>query len=145
MTMSKSRFPASCVLEHPDASLQAPSPALYNASPQLPFLPIPSHFQHQQWRYLTTERRKWLVCELEDTIKYTAYFWAIFICMGAATCDVNQEILESRKREPWRVDLVPLPATATMGLVATMVCGLAAGLGFLVPGWPQEQHQHQHQ
>ncbi|KKY36737.1 hypothetical protein UCDDA912_g03261 [Diaporthe ampelina] len=76
------------------------SPALYNARPQLPFLYIPSRFQRQQWRYLTTERKIWLRREAILSVKYTAYFWAILACIASAAFAVQQEFLERQFPTP---------------------------------------------
>ncbi|KUI73250.1 hypothetical protein VM1G_08726 [Cytospora mali] len=70
------------------------SPALYNARPQLPFLSIPSRFQRQQWRYLTTERKTWLKREAILGVKYTGYIWAILACVASATFAIQQERME---------------------------------------------------
>lgn len=70
------------------------SPALYNARPQLPFLSIPSRFQRQQWRYLTTERKTWLKREAILGIKYTSYIWAILVCAASAAFAIHQELME---------------------------------------------------
>ncbi|KAI7781731.1 hypothetical protein LA080_014362 [Diaporthe eres] len=74
--------------------------ALYNARPQLPFLSIPSRFQRQQWRYLTTERKTWLRREAILSIKYTAYVWAIMACVASAAFAVQQEFLERQFPTP---------------------------------------------
>lgn len=76
------------------------SPALYNARPQLPFLSIPSRFQRQQWRYLTTERKTWLKREAILGVKYTGYIWAIFVFAASAAFAVQQELLERRHPTP---------------------------------------------
>lgn len=76
------------------------SPALYNARPQLPFLSIPSRFQRQQWRYLTTERKTWLKREAILSVKYTGYIWAILACAASAAFAIQQELMERKFPTP---------------------------------------------
>ena len=76
------------------------SPALYNARPQLPFLSIPSRFQRQQWRYLTTERKTWLKREALLSVKYTGYIWAILACLASASFAIQQEFMEHQFPTP---------------------------------------------
>ncbi|KAL1856282.1 hypothetical protein Daus18300_010855 [Diaporthe australafricana] len=76
------------------------SPALYNARPQLPFLSIPSRFQRQQWRYLTTERKIWLRSQTMLAVKYSTYFWAIMACVASGAFAVQQEFLERQFPTP---------------------------------------------
>lgn len=86
--------------DQPTRNFTHTSPALYNARPQLPFLSIPSRFQRQQWRYLTTERKIWLRREAMLSIKYSAYFWAIMACIASAAFAVQQEFLERQFPTP---------------------------------------------
>ncbi|KAI1114200.1 hypothetical protein F5Y14DRAFT_415772 [Nemania sp. NC0429] len=67
--------------------------------PQLPFLSPPLAGSHQ-FRYLTTERRRWLVYEVYLGFKYTVYLWAIIGCSVVAYWSVQQEWLESKYPTP---------------------------------------------
>ncbi|KAI0413274.1 hypothetical protein F5X98DRAFT_352535 [Xylaria grammica] len=69
------------------------------ARPQLPFLSTPLAGNHQ-FRYLTTERKRWLVREVYLGLKFTAYAWAIlgFTVIGYWT--VQQEWLERKYPTP---------------------------------------------
>lgn len=87
-------------LERPSSNKARPIRSFsYNAPvlssrPQLPFLSIPTRFQRQQWRYLTTERKEWLKRELKLTVKWTSTIYAIVffsVCIGFA---VQQEFFE---------------------------------------------------
>ncbi|KAI1192799.1 hypothetical protein F5X97DRAFT_64251 [Nemania serpens] len=69
------------------------------ARPQLPFLSTPLAGTHQ-FRYLTTERKRWLVYEVFLGFKYTVYLWAIIGCSVVAYWSVQQEWLESRYPTP---------------------------------------------
>lgn len=75
------------------------SSAFRNTRPQLPFLSIPS-FQRQQWRYLTTERKRWIKRELLLSVKYSIYIWAILGCGGAAYWALAQEQMERKHPTP---------------------------------------------
>ncbi|KAI0130168.1 hypothetical protein BJ170DRAFT_303765 [Xylariales sp. AK1849] len=71
--------------------------------PQLPFLSVPLA-RNQQFRYLTTERKRWLVYEVYLGFKYIIYTWAIGACLLVAYWSVQQEWLERRYPSPdeWR-------------------------------------------
>ncbi|KAI3392323.1 hypothetical protein diail_5874 [Diaporthe ilicicola] len=86
--------------DRPNRTFTHNSPALYNARPQLPFLSIPSRFQRQQWRYLTTERKVWLRDQTMLAVKYTAYFWAIMACLAGAAFAIQQEYMERKFPTP---------------------------------------------
>ncbi|KAK7743898.1 hypothetical protein SLS53_003920 [Cytospora paraplurivora] len=72
----------------------------HNSRPQLPFLSIPSRFRRQQWRYLTTERKRWLKGEAILTVKYTGYIWGILAFAAAAAFAIHQEFLEQQYPTP---------------------------------------------
>ncbi|KAK6085308.1 MFS maltose permease [Seiridium cupressi] len=67
--------------------------------PQLPFLSVPLARNHQ-FRYLTTERKRWLVYEVVLGFKYIVYTWAIGACLLIAYYSVQQEWLERRYPSP---------------------------------------------
>ncbi|RYP75097.1 hypothetical protein DL771_002558 [Monosporascus sp. 5C6A] len=67
--------------------------------PQLPFLSSPLA-RNQQFRYLTTERKRWLAYEVLMAGKYTVYFWAILGFSVVAYWSVQQEWLERRYPTP---------------------------------------------
>ncbi|RYO79931.1 hypothetical protein DL766_007427 [Monosporascus sp. MC13-8B] len=67
--------------------------------PQLPFLSSPLA-RNQQFRYLTTERKRWLAHEMLMAGKYTVYFWAILGLSVVAYWSVQQEWLERRYPTP---------------------------------------------
>ncbi|KAI0111077.1 hypothetical protein GGR51DRAFT_508800 [Nemania sp. FL0031] len=67
--------------------------------PQLPFLSTPLARNHQ-FRYLTTQRKRWLVYEVYLGFKYTAYLWAIIGCSVIAYWSVQQEWLERKYPTP---------------------------------------------
>jgi hypothetical protein len=67
--------------------------------PQLPFLSTPLARNHQ-YRYLTTERKRWLVYEVFLGFKYTVYLWAIIGCSVIAYWSVQQEWLERKYPTP---------------------------------------------
>ncbi|KAI2605088.1 uncharacterized protein GGS25DRAFT_503485 [Hypoxylon fragiforme] len=67
--------------------------------PQVPFLSVPLSKNHQ-FRYLTTERKKWLVYEIVLGLKYTAYSWAIVAFSLAAYLSIEQEWLEKKYPTP---------------------------------------------
>ncbi|KAI0521608.1 hypothetical protein F5B22DRAFT_595657 [Xylaria bambusicola] len=67
--------------------------------PQLPFLSTPLAKNHQ-FRYLTTERKRWLVYEVYLAFKYTVYFWAIVGFSVIAYWSVQQEWLERKYPTP---------------------------------------------
>ncbi|KAI0871298.1 hypothetical protein GGS24DRAFT_66994 [Hypoxylon argillaceum] len=67
--------------------------------PQLPFLSTPLA-RSNQFRYLTTERKQWLVQEVYRGFKYTAYLWAILGCSVVAYGSVQQEWLERKYPTP---------------------------------------------
>ncbi|KAI1809897.1 hypothetical protein GGS20DRAFT_244381 [Poronia punctata] len=69
------------------------------ARPQLPFLSTPLAGNHQ-FRYLTTDRKRWLVYEVFRGFKFTVYFWAIVGCSVIAYWSVQQEWLERRYPTP---------------------------------------------
>lgn len=68
--------------------------------PQLPFLSMPLARNRQQFRYLTTERKRWLVYEFVLGFKYIVYTWAIAGCLLVAYYSVQQEWLERRYPSP---------------------------------------------
>ncbi|KAI0012060.1 hypothetical protein F4779DRAFT_123578 [Xylariaceae sp. FL0662B] len=74
-----------------------------HSRPQLPFLSVPLARNHQ-FRYLTTERKRWLAYEVYLGLKYTVYIWAIvgFSVVGYWT--IQQEWLERKYPTPhdWR-------------------------------------------
>ncbi|KAI0862791.1 hypothetical protein F4860DRAFT_470443 [Xylaria cubensis] len=67
--------------------------------PQLPFLSTPLA-KNYQFRYLTTERKRWLVYEVFLGFKYTVYLWAIIGCSVVAYWSVQQEYLERKYPTP---------------------------------------------
>ncbi|KAI0169811.1 hypothetical protein GGR52DRAFT_484774 [Hypoxylon sp. FL1284] len=67
--------------------------------PQVPYLAVPLA-RNQQFRYLTTERRRWLAYEVVLGIKYTLYVWAIAGIAVAGFYSVQQEWLERRYPTP---------------------------------------------
>ncbi|KAI1343580.1 hypothetical protein F5Y15DRAFT_370478 [Xylariaceae sp. FL0016] len=71
--------------------------------PQLPFLSVPLT-RNQQFRYLTTERKRWLAYEVYLGFKYTVYVWAIVGFSLVAYFSVQQEWLERKYPTPdeWR-------------------------------------------
>ncbi|KAH8662123.1 hypothetical protein BX600DRAFT_465627 [Xylariales sp. PMI_506] len=71
--------------------------------PQLPFLAVPLA-RNQQFRYLTTARKRWLAHEVMLGFRYTVYIWAIVACLVAGWWSVQQEWLERRYPSPheWR-------------------------------------------
>ncbi|KAK7974110.1 hypothetical protein PG989_015958 [Apiospora arundinis] len=71
--------------------------------PQLPFLSNPLA-RNKQWRYLTTERKRWLTYEVFLGAKYIVYTWAIVACLLVGYWSVQQEWLERRYPSPheWR-------------------------------------------
>ncbi|KAK7917112.1 hypothetical protein PG985_010720 [Apiospora marii] len=71
--------------------------------PQLPFLSNPLA-RNKQWRYLTTERKRWLTYEIFLGAKYIVYTWAIVACLLVGYWSVQQEWLERRYPSPdeWR-------------------------------------------
>ncbi|KAI1296460.1 hypothetical protein F5Y03DRAFT_294190 [Xylaria venustula] len=69
------------------------------ARPQLPFLSTPLARNHQ-FRYLTTERKRWLVYEVYLGFKYTVYLWAIIGFSVIAYWSVQQEWLERKYPTP---------------------------------------------
>ncbi|KAI0142146.1 hypothetical protein BJ166DRAFT_94997 [Pestalotiopsis sp. NC0098] len=68
--------------------------------PQLPFLSMPLARNRQQFRYLTTERKRWLLYEFVLGFKYIVYTWAIAGCLLVAYYSVQQEWLERRYPSP---------------------------------------------
>ncbi|KAI5867632.1 hypothetical protein GGS23DRAFT_592930 [Durotheca rogersii] len=75
----------------------------YQGRPQLPFLSVPLSRKHQ-FRYLTTERKRWLAYEFYLAAKYTVYLWA-FVCISfIAYWSLLQEWLERTYPTPpeWR-------------------------------------------
>ncbi|KAH6651907.1 hypothetical protein BKA67DRAFT_521086 [Truncatella angustata] len=68
--------------------------------PQLPFLSVPLSRNGQQFRYLTTERKRWLVYEVFLGFKYIIYTWAIGAFLLVAYYSVQQEWLERRYPSP---------------------------------------------
>ncbi|KAI0400052.1 hypothetical protein F4802DRAFT_510819 [Xylaria palmicola] len=73
------------------------------ARPQLPFLSTPLA-NSNQFRYLTTERKRWLAYEVYLGFKWTLYFWAIIGCSVVAYWSVQEEWLERNFPTPheWR-------------------------------------------
>ncbi|KAI2637671.1 hypothetical protein GGS26DRAFT_422287 [Hypomontagnella submonticulosa] len=67
--------------------------------PQIPFLSVPLA-RNQQFRYLTTERKRWLVYEVYLGFKYVIYVWFIagFSLVGYWT--IQQEWLERKYPTP---------------------------------------------
>ncbi|KAI0808852.1 hypothetical protein GGR55DRAFT_651133 [Xylaria sp. FL0064] len=69
------------------------------ARPQLPFLSTPLA-RNNQYRYLTTERKRWLVYEVYLGFKYTVYIWAIVGFSVIAYWSLQQEWLERKYPTP---------------------------------------------
>ncbi|OTB03918.1 hypothetical protein M426DRAFT_321222 [Hypoxylon sp. CI-4A] len=67
--------------------------------PQIPFLSVPLA-RNQQFRYLTTERKRWLVYEVYLGFKYTIYVWAIVGFSVVGYWSIQQEWLERRYPTP---------------------------------------------
>lgn len=67
--------------------------------PQIPYLSVPLA-RNQQFRYLTTERKRWLAYEVFLGFKYTIYVWAIVGFSVVAYYSVQQEWLERRYPTP---------------------------------------------
>ncbi|ORY67433.1 uncharacterized protein BCR38DRAFT_427044 [Pseudomassariella vexata] len=76
---------------------------LSTTRPQLPFLTVPLK-RNGQFRYLTTERKRWLAYEVFLGLKYTVYIWAIGAFLMAGFWSLQQEWLERRYPSPheWR-------------------------------------------
>ncbi|KAK5626805.1 hypothetical protein RRF57_002520 [Xylaria bambusicola] len=88
---SKTPAPTRLLIRHAQLNSQT--------RPQLPFLSTPLAKNHQ-FRYLTTERKRWLVYEVYLAFKYTAYFWAIVGFSVIAYWSVQQEWLERKYPTP---------------------------------------------
>lgn len=71
----------------------------FNGRPQLPYLAVPLA-RNQQFRYLTTERKRWLAHELVLGIKYTVTIWAIIGFGIISYLAVYQETLEREYPTP---------------------------------------------
>ncbi|KAI1104531.1 hypothetical protein F4804DRAFT_184188 [Jackrogersella minutella] len=71
--------------------------------PQVPFLAVPLSKNHQ-FRYLTTEKKKWLAYEVFLGFKYYFYFWAIIGVSAVGVGFIQQEWLERQYPSPheWR-------------------------------------------
>ncbi|KAI0379084.1 hypothetical protein F5Y04DRAFT_260350 [Hypomontagnella monticulosa] len=67
--------------------------------PQIPFLSVPLA-RNQQFRYLTTERKRWLVYEVYLGFKYVVYFWAIAGFSLVGYFSIQQEWLERKYPTP---------------------------------------------
>ncbi|KAI8963994.1 hypothetical protein F5Y11DRAFT_122276 [Daldinia sp. FL1419] len=67
--------------------------------PQIPFLSVPLARNHQ-FRYLTTERKRWLAYEVFLGFKYTVYIWAIAGFSIAGYWSIQQEWLERKYPTP---------------------------------------------
>ncbi|KAI1466553.1 uncharacterized protein F4812DRAFT_83374 [Daldinia caldariorum] len=67
--------------------------------PQIPFLSVPLARNHQ-FRYLTTERKRWLAYEVFLGVKYTLYIWAIAGFSIAGYWAIQQEWLERKYPSP---------------------------------------------
>ncbi|CAJ2503686.1 Uu.00g110800.m01.CDS01 [Anthostomella pinea] len=67
--------------------------------PQLPFLSVPLTRNHQ-FRYLTTERKRWLAYEVFLGAKYTVYIWAIVGFSVVGYWCIQQEWLERKYPTP---------------------------------------------
>ncbi|OTA93375.1 hypothetical protein M434DRAFT_395641 [Hypoxylon sp. CO27-5] len=67
--------------------------------PQIPFLSVPLARNHQ-FRYLTTERKRWLAYEVYLGFKYTFYVWAIVGFSVAGYWSIQQEWLERKYPTP---------------------------------------------
>ncbi|KAI0844296.1 hypothetical protein F5Y00DRAFT_249021 [Daldinia vernicosa] len=67
--------------------------------PQIPFLSVPLARNHQ-FRYLTTERKRWLAYEVYLGFKYTIYIWAIAGFSIAGYWCIQQEWLERKYPTP---------------------------------------------
>ncbi|KAI1392341.1 uncharacterized protein F4822DRAFT_126099 [Hypoxylon trugodes] len=93
------------LLLRPSKSPSAPRPFTRNANfasrgrPQIPFLSVPLARNHQ-FRYLTTERKRWLAYEFYLGLKYTVYVWAIVGFSVAGYWSIQQEWLERKYPTP---------------------------------------------
>ncbi|KAI2462805.1 hypothetical protein F4781DRAFT_172503 [Annulohypoxylon bovei var. microspora] len=67
--------------------------------PQLPFLSVPLTRNHQ-FRYLTTERKRWLVGEVYRGLQYTIILWAIGGSFIGIYWTVQQDWLETKYPTP---------------------------------------------
>ncbi|KAI2627223.1 hypothetical protein GGS21DRAFT_259208 [Xylaria nigripes] len=67
--------------------------------PQIPFLSPPLVKSHQ-FRYLTTERKKWIVYEVYRGFKFTVYLWAIVGFSLVGYYALQQEWLEKKYPTP---------------------------------------------
>ncbi|KAI1760568.1 hypothetical protein GGR53DRAFT_75997 [Hypoxylon sp. FL1150] len=67
--------------------------------PQIPYLSVPLA-RNQQFRYLTTERKRWLAYEVYLGLKYTIYVWAIVGFSVVAYYSIQQEWLERKYPTP---------------------------------------------
>ncbi|KAI1379729.1 hypothetical protein F4677DRAFT_292444 [Hypoxylon crocopeplum] len=67
--------------------------------PQIPFLSVPLARNHQ-FRYLTTERKRWLAYEVYLGLKYTIYVWAIAGFSLVSYWSIQQEWLERKYPTP---------------------------------------------
>ncbi|KAI1803861.1 hypothetical protein F4811DRAFT_308757 [Daldinia bambusicola] len=72
---------------------------LASRRPQIPFLSVPLARNHQ-FRYLTTERKRWLAYEVLLGFKYTLYLWAIAGFSIAGYWSIQQEWLERKYPSP---------------------------------------------
>ncbi|KAI1361882.1 hypothetical protein F5Y08DRAFT_313477 [Xylaria arbuscula] len=88
---SKNPTPTRLLIRHAQLNSQA--------RPQLPFLSTPLAKNHQ-FRYLTTERKRWLVYEVYLGFKYTVYLWGIVGFSVIAYWSVQQEWLERKYPTP---------------------------------------------
>ncbi|KAI0475888.1 hypothetical protein GGR56DRAFT_674407 [Xylariaceae sp. FL0804] len=70
------------------------------ARPQLPFLSVPLARSHQQFRYLTTERKRWLKYELLLAVKYTVFLWTAIGLSLLSYYSLHQEYLERQYPTP---------------------------------------------
>ncbi|KAI1408524.1 hypothetical protein F5Y13DRAFT_107408 [Hypoxylon sp. FL1857] len=71
----------------------------FRGRPQIPFLSVPLA-RNQQFRYLTTERKRWLAYEVYLGFKYTLYVWGIIGFSVLGYWSIQQEWLERRYPSP---------------------------------------------
>ncbi|KAI0883668.1 uncharacterized protein GGS22DRAFT_24247 [Annulohypoxylon maeteangense] len=71
----------------------------YGGRPQLPFLSVPLT-RNQQFRYLTTERKRWLVSEVCRGLQYTVILWFVGGSFILVYWAVQQDWLETKYPTP---------------------------------------------
>ncbi|KAI0393395.1 hypothetical protein F5Y17DRAFT_432646 [Xylariaceae sp. FL0594] len=88
----KNATPARVLMRHAQLASQA--------RPQLPFLSTPLGARNHQFRYLTTDRKRWFMYEVARGFKFTVYLWAIVGFSVVAYWSVQQEWLERKYPTP---------------------------------------------